>query len=64
MTRTLQFTIKELIPYINWVYFYHAWGVNAQQGEDVRREADTMLARWAEEHRHTAILHTMQKAVF
>ena len=53
MTRTLQFTIEELIPYINWVYFYHAWGVNAQQGEDVRREADTMLARWAEEQRHT-----------
>ena len=52
MTRTLQFTIEELIPYINWVYFYHAWGVNAQQGEELRREADTMLARWAGEHRH------------
>ena len=24
MTRTLQFHIEELIPYINWVYFYHA----------------------------------------
>ena len=53
MTRTLQFTIEELIPYINWVYFYHAWGVNAQQGEELRREADMILASWTEEHRHT-----------
>ena len=62
MTRTLQFTIEELIPYINWVYFYHAWGVNSQQGEDVRREADTMLARWAEEHRHTCFCVRLFKA--
>ena len=62
MTRTLQFTIGELIPYINWVYFYHAWGVNAQQGKELRQEADEMLARWVEEHRHTCFRIGLFKA--
>ena len=62
MTRTLQFTIEELTPYINWVYFYHAWGVNAQQGKELRQEADTMLARWAEEQRHTCFRIRLFKA--
>ena len=26
MTRTLHYSIHEVAPYINWVYFFHAWG--------------------------------------
>ena len=50
---TIHYRIHQVAENINWVYFYHAWGVNAQQGEELRREADMILARWAEEHRHT-----------
>ncbi len=26
MTETLEYSIGEVMPYINWVYFFHAWG--------------------------------------
>ena len=25
MIKTLSYSIKELLPYINWIYFFHAW---------------------------------------
>lgn len=27
MTRTLTYTATELVPYINWIYFFHTWGI-------------------------------------
>ena len=51
MTKTLQFHIEELTPYINWVYFYHAWGVKAELAHELRQEADTVLAHWSKERR-------------
>lgn len=27
MIRTLTYTVGELIPYINWTYFFHTWGI-------------------------------------
>lgn len=27
MKKTLEYTVDELIPYINWIYFFHAWGM-------------------------------------
>lgn len=53
MSTTLHFTIKEIIPYINWVYFYHAWGVKEEQGKDIRHEAETLLHKWETEQKHT-----------
>ena len=50
----LQFSPAELIPYINWVYFYHAWGIKnytrdaaamAEAGK-VRLEALDIIHRW------------------
>ena len=26
MTHTLHYRIHEVVPYINWIYFFHAWG--------------------------------------
>ena len=43
----LTFGISELTPYINWVYFYHAWGLSGKpDGEKLclRREAEEALA--------------------
>lgn len=27
MTHTLEFKLHELIPYVNWTYFFHAWSI-------------------------------------
>lgn len=51
MTRTLQFTIEELIPYINWIYFYHAWGIKEEHADESRNEAKELLEKWSKEDR-------------
>ena len=46
MRETLTYTISELADYINWAYFYHAWGLTGKPEEErVRRrtEAESML---------------------
>lgn len=30
MTRKLTYSVQELMPYVNWVYFYHAWGLSGK----------------------------------
>lgn len=52
MTYNLQFTIQQLVPYINWVYFYHTWGIKEEAAGELRSEADTILRQWADECRH------------
>lgn len=47
MIATLRFSVKELLPYINWVYFYHAWGVKKGVSDDLKREADNVLSEWS-----------------
>ena len=27
MRRVLTYTVREVVPYINWLYFFHAWGM-------------------------------------
>ena len=44
-----QYRISELVPYINWLYFYHAWGLSGKprcDKEKMRQEALDMLASW------------------
>lgn len=43
---TIDYTVAQLRPYINWIYFYHAWGLAGQpqaEKELMRQEADRML---------------------
>lgn len=49
--KTLHFSIQELVPYINWGYFYHAWGVKESQATELRTEAEEMLRMWSQEGR-------------
>lgn len=49
----LSISIHELVPYINWIYFYHAWGISEDRGQDLHREALALLDRWAGEGRQT-----------
>ena len=52
------YNISELTPYINWLYFYHAWGLNGKPREDkekMKQEALQMLASWEEKYHTHAI---------
>ena len=51
MTYDLQFTTQQLVPYINWVYFYHTWRIQEQSASELRSEADAILQQWADEGR-------------
>ena len=33
MRKTLTYDIEEIEPYINWLYFYHAWGLSGKPQE-------------------------------
>lgn len=45
MTAIRVYRIPDLMPYVNWSYFYFAWGVKAEQPEasEVRAEAERMM---------------------
>ena len=45
----LTFQITETRLFINWIYFFHAWGMGGQQGverEKLRADAEVMLDSW------------------
>ena len=53
-----QYRISELVPYINWLYFYHAWGLSGKprcDKEKMRQEALDMLASWEDRFHSHAI---------
>ena len=42
----ITYQISEIAPYINWAYFYHAWGMSGKpesEKEKLRQEAETAL---------------------
>ena len=42
----ITYQISEVAPYINWAYFYHAWGMSGKpesEKEKLRQEAETAL---------------------
>lgn len=48
MKKILKYHIRDVAPYINWVYFYFAWGLAQKQTaerEKLRSEAEEMLSR-------------------
>lgn len=47
MIRNLTYSITELMPYVNWIYFYHAWGLSGKPEaakQAMRREAEALCA--------------------
>ena len=52
------YRISELIPFINWLYFYHAWGLSGKPKADkekIKQEALQMLASWEVKYHTRAI---------
>ena len=57
------YNISELTPFINWLYFYHAWGLSGKPREDkekMKQEALQMLASWEEKHHTHAIFRLFE----
>lgn len=45
----IEYQISKLVPHINWLYFYHAWGLSGKpraEKEKMQREALNMLGSW------------------
>ena len=45
----LTFQISDTRPFINWIYFFHAWGMGGKQGverEQLKADAEAMLDHW------------------
>ena len=44
--QVLTYDIDEVVPYINWLYFYHAWGMSGKplaEKQRLRDEASAMM---------------------
>ena len=57
------YNISELTPFINWLYFYHAWGLSGKPREDkekMKQEALQMLASWEEKYHTHAIFQLFE----
>ena len=57
------YSISELTPFINWLYFYHAWGLSGKPREDkekMKQEALLMLASWEEKYHTHAIFRLFE----
>lgn len=61
---TLTYSIADVAPYINWIYFYHAWGMSGKPVDDqqlLRCEAEERLQRYAKTY-HTHALFRLYDA--
>ena len=57
------YRISELTPFINWLYFYHAWGLSGKprvDKEKMKQEALQMLASWEEKYHTHAIFRLFE----
>lgn len=57
------YSISELTPFINWLYFYHAWGLSGKPREDkekMKQEALQMLASWEGKYHTHAIFRLFE----
>lgn len=62
--KILAYEISEVTPYINWLYFYHAWGLSGkpkEEKEKMQNEALGMLESWQGKY-HTHGIFRLLKA--
>lgn len=65
MVIKISYDITSLMPYVNWLYFYHAWGLSGKpkaEKEKLRQEAEQMLLSWQGKY-HSHALFALLGAV-
>ena len=63
MRKVLTYDIDELVPYVNWIYFHFAWGMDGKpnaEKEDLRQEAVAMLTAWQGVYHAKAVFRLME----
>lgn len=58
MIRYIDYTVASLRPYINWLYFFHAWGLAGKpqaEKDRLREEAESMLDLFEQRYRTHAV---------
>ncbi len=50
MTGIVHYTLDKLIPYVNWAYFFHAWGVKREETDQTKRDALNLAQKIATQH--------------
>ena len=56
----LHYSIADVAPYINWIYFFHAWGSSQMPQQDraqLQQEAEERLDRYSQTYRTHAVFH-------
>ncbi len=56
------YEITDIAPYINWIYFFHAWGCSQMTPRDrqqLRQEAEQRLERYGHQYRTHALFRLM-----
>ncbi len=57
----LSYTIPELVPYINWTYFFFAWQIKGQaEKESLRKEAEAVLWQLGEQYHVYAVFRLLE----
>ncbi len=59
MREVITYPLSEIEPYINWLYFFHAWQMNGkpqQEREALQRDAIALLDRWKEVYHTHAVV--------
>lgn len=60
--KVVSYDVAEVVPYVNWLYFYHAWQVGpGKEREVLRQDADRML-RVMEGRYHTHAVFALMDA--
>lgn len=58
----LTYRISDIVPYINWAYFYHAWGLSGKpekEKQQLRNEAEVLLQDMEGRHHTFALFEIM-----
>ncbi len=58
MIKELSYELSEVLPYINWIYFYFAWAMNGKPEQErarLKRDALQMLDEWEGKYHTHAI---------
>ncbi len=59
----LAYSVREVRPYINWIYFFHAWDMSGKPKEQKARlqeDACRVLDQWEERYRTLAVFDIME----
>ena len=56
MTQILHYRPSELVPYINWTYFYHTWHTKAKQSPELKDDAMQLLKEMEGQQAHAIVL--------